>query len=97
VAAYIVVQIDVHDPATYEEYKAAAQNTLAAFGGRYLVRGAPVECLEGTWTPRRFVVLEFPSKEQARAWWASAAYGPARAIRHASATSEMILVEGVTP
>jgi len=41
-AAYIVVQIDVHDPATYEEYKAAAQDTLAAFGGRYLVRGAPV-------------------------------------------------------
>jgi len=96
-AAYIVVQIDVHDPATYEEYKAAAQNTLAAFGGRYLVRGAPVECLEGTWTPRRFVVLEFPSKEQARAWWNPAAYGPARAIRHASAKSEMILVEGVTP
>jgi uncharacterized protein (DUF1330 family) len=92
--AYIVVQIDVHDPARYEDYKRAAEGTLAAYGGRYVVRGAPCEVLEGTWQPRRFVVLEFPDRERARAWWSSPGYAPAKDIRHATAHSEMILVEG---
>jgi len=94
-AAYVVVQIRVHDPAGYEDYKVAAQNTLAAFGGRYVVRGAPCETLEGAWLPTRFVVLEFPDKEQARAWWGSAEYAPAKAIRHATAETDMILVGGL--
>lgn len=94
-AAYVVVQIRVHDPAGYEDYKTAAQGTLAAFGGRYVVRGAPCETLEGAWQPTRFVVLEFPDKEHARAWWASAEYAPAKAVRHATAETDMILVDGV--
>ena len=94
-AAYIVVQIRVHDPARYEGYKRDAERTLAAFGGRYVVRGAPCETLEGAWLPTRFVVLEFPDKERARAWWASAEYAPAKDIRHATAETDMILVGGV--
>jgi len=93
--AYVIVDIEVRDPVHYEQYKAAASATLAAYGGRYLVRGGRVETLEGTWTPRRFVVLEFPSFEQARAWWSSTEYAGAKAIRHASATTEMIVAEGL--
>jgi uncharacterized protein (DUF1330 family) len=95
--AYIVVQIDVHDPLLYDEYKLAAQATLARYGGRYIVRGGPVTELEGPWNPKRFVVLEFPDKERARAWYDSPEYGPPKAIRHASASSRMILVEGGGP
>jgi uncharacterized protein (DUF1330 family) len=94
-AAYIVVQIRVHDAARYDDYKAAAQVTLKSFGGRYVVRGAPCETLEGAWAPTRFVVLEFPDQERARAWWSSAEYAPAKAIRHATAETDMILVEGI--
>jgi uncharacterized protein (DUF1330 family) len=93
--AYVVVQIDVHDPATYERYKLAAPPSIAAHGGHYIVRGAPVETLEGSWSPRRFVMLEFPSAERARAWWACEEYAEPKALRQASAHTEMILVEGV--
>ena len=93
--AYIVAQIDVHDPDRYEDYKRAAQHTLALYGGRYIVRGAPVTELEGPWDTKRFVVLEFPDKARAQAWYDSAEYAPAKKIRHAAAHSLMILAEGV--
>lgn len=92
--AYVVVDIHVHDPARYEEYKRQAAPSVSAFGGRYLVRGGAVTRLEGEWTPERFVVLEFPSVERAKEWWNSDLYRPIKAIRQATARSQMILVEG---
>ena len=94
--AYIVVEIAVKDPETYERYKALAPSSIAHYGGRYLVRGAPTELLEGDWRPPRFVVLEFPSMEQARGWWASPEYGPAKALRQVCASTDMFLVDGVS-
>ena len=93
--AYVVVQIAVQDPATYERYKAAAPASITGYGGRYVVRGGLSEVLEGAWQPERLVVLEFPTAAQARAWWHSAEYAPAKALRHASAETEMLLIEGV--
>jgi uncharacterized protein (DUF1330 family) len=94
-AAYIVTQIEVHDRERYEDYKRLVAPTLEAYGGRFVVRGGAVETLEGDWSPGRVVVLEFPSAEQARAWWGSDAYAPAKALRQATAHTQMILVEGV--
>jgi len=95
-AAFVIVDIRVNDPVRYEEYKRLAAPTVAAFGGRYLVRGGAVETLEGgRWKPGRFVILEFPSVQRAREWWGSELYAPIKKIRHETATSEMILVEGV--
>jgi len=93
-AAYVIVDIHITDPRTYETYKAQAASTVEAFGGRYLARGGNVETLEGDWLPGRTVVLEFPSTQRAREWWGSQVYAPVKAIRHASARSRMILVEG---
>ncbi len=95
-SAYVIADIEVLDPVAYEEYKRLAGPTPAQFGGRYIVRGAPVQIVEGTWSPRRLVVLEFPSLEQARAWYESEEYSRARAIRHQAARSHLIFVEGVT-
>jgi uncharacterized protein (DUF1330 family) len=92
--AYVIVDIEVTDPRRYEDYKRQAQETVHAFGGRYLVRGGVAERLEGTWEPRRVVVLEFPDVDAARTWWSSEAYRPAKALRHATATTSMVLVEG---
>ncbi len=94
-AAFVIVDIEVADPVRYEDYKKAAAATVAAYGGRYVVRGGKVETLEGEWPCGRFVILEFPSKERAREWWASEAYRPAKQLRHATARSKMILVEGM--
>jgi uncharacterized protein (DUF1330 family) len=93
-AAYVIVDIEVHDPVRYARYREMATPTVAAFGGRYLVRGGKVSILEGAWPTSRFVVLEFPTAEQARAWWDSDLYRPAKALRHETATTKMILVEG---
>lgn len=94
-AAYLIAEIDVHDPSGYEEYRRLAGATLTAFGGRFLVRGGDSETIEGDWSPRRLVVIEFPSAERARAWWASPDYSVARAIRQRTATTRMVVAEGV--
>jgi uncharacterized protein (DUF1330 family) len=93
--AYVVVDIAIHDPESYERYKQLAPPSLAIYGGRYVVRGGMTTLLEGTWQPSRLVVLEFPSAERARAWWDSPEYAPAKAIRQSCARTEMLLVEGV--
>jgi uncharacterized protein (DUF1330 family) len=93
-AAYIVVQVDVTDPVRYEDYKRLVPASLAKYGGRFLVRGGTTETLEGTWAPRRFVLVEFPTVEQAKAWWASSDYAQAKALRQATSHTEMIVVSG---
>ncbi len=93
--AYVLVQIVVKDPETYERYRALVPPSIAAYGGRFVVRGGATTTLEGTWSPARLVILEFPSAERARAWWASPEYAEAKALRQASSEAEMLLVEGV--
>lgn len=93
--AYVVVDIAVHDPQGYEEYKRLAPPAVARFGGKYLVRGGKTEALEGEWSPSRLVILEFPGVEQAKQWLTSEEYRPARALRHKTALTKMIVAEGV--
>jgi uncharacterized protein (DUF1330 family) len=93
--AYVIVEIDVTDPAAYEEYKAKCPPTIEAHGGKYIARGGQAETLEGNWVPKRVVVLQFPSVEAAKTWHASADYGPVKAIRDRTARSRMIVVEGL--
>jgi uncharacterized protein (DUF1330 family) len=93
--AFVVVDVDIKDPERYEEYKRLTPGSLVPFGGRFVVRGGKSETLEGTWAPRRLVILEFPTVERAREWWSSDVYRPAKALRQSSSHTEMILVEGV--
>ena len=70
-AAYVVVQVDVKDPGRYEDYKKLVPPSIEKFGGRFLVRGGKTHTMEGGWAPKRFVLVEFPSVEQAKALVAS--------------------------
>ena len=94
-AAYLIVDIKVNDPARYEEYRKLVSPTLAAFDGKYLARGGTVKVLEGDLSPNRTVVVEFPTAARALEWWDSDLYRPVRQIRYDSADSKMLLVEGV--
>ncbi len=94
-SAYIVVQVQVHDPVGYEEYKKGVPATLALYDGKFLVRGGKKETLEGDWSPERFVILEFPSVARAKEWWASPEYRAIIDLRYRNASSQMIVVEGV--
>jgi uncharacterized protein (DUF1330 family) len=93
--AYVIADIEVTDAVGYEEYKKLAAPTVAAYGGRYVVRGGAAENLEGPWSPGRVVVLEFASVDRAREWWTSESYEAVKRLRHSSAKSKLILVEGV--
>lgn len=92
--AYVIVDITVTDPEGYAEYKSLAPAAVALYGGKYIARGGQTETLEGHWQPKRLVILEFPSIEQAKAWLNSPEYAPARALRHQYAKSKMVVIEG---
>ena len=94
-AAYVIVNVTIHDPIEYQEYTQLTPATIAAYGGRFIVRGGATEILEGSPTVGRIVVLEFPTATIARQWWNSEEYTKAKTIRHRTSTTEMILVEGV--
>lgn len=93
-AAYIIVDVTVTDPHTYQGYTKLVPATVEAYGGKFIVRGGKVETLEGDWQPNRVVVLEFESVEKAKAWWNSDEYREPKAIRHSAAQAKMIVVEG---
>jgi uncharacterized protein (DUF1330 family) len=93
-AAYVIVDIGVTDPDVYAEYKKVAPVSIARYGGKYVARGGKAESLEGDWAPRRVVVLEFPSYERAKAWWASEEYAEPKRMRQRSSHANMIVVDG---
>jgi uncharacterized protein (DUF1330 family) len=94
-SAYIIVEIEVTDPAGYEKYKSLAGSTVEKYGGKYIVRGGKTEVLEGDWQPKRIVVLEFPTMERAKEWLNCEEYREPRKMRHATANTRMIVVDGV--
>ena len=86
--ALVIVDVRVTDPARFEEYKKLVPATLTPYGGR-------IEVLEGDWEPKRIVIIEFPTLERARAWWASEEYRLPKQMRMESAETRMIVVESV--
>lgn len=94
-AAYLVADIDVTDPAQFEEYKKLAPGAIAKYGGRYLIRGGAYEALEGDWKPQRLTIVEFDSMEKAKAFYTSPEYQAAIKVRAGSAKFKALLVQGV--
>lgn len=94
-AAYLIANLTVRDPARFEAYRAAVPAVIARFGGRYLVRGGTVEAKEGEPGLNRLVVLEFPDMAAARAFYDSPDYAPLLALRLSAADGTLALAEGV--
>ena len=94
-SAYVIVEIEIVDPVGYEEYKKQAAATVLKHGGKYIVRGGKTEVLEGDWKAKRIVVLQFESMERAKQWLNCEEYREPRKMRHRTAKTNMILVEGV--
>jgi uncharacterized protein (DUF1330 family) len=92
--AYVIVEVEIHDKKEYEEYKSLTPAAIAAFNGKFIVRGGKTLTLEGNWNPERIVVLEFPTVERAKEWWNSELYSRAKVIRQRAAKTKMIIVEG---
>jgi len=93
-AAYVIVDIDIQNAALYDEYRKRVPATIEKYGGKFLVRGGRFEQLEGGWRPTRLVLLEFPSMEQAKRWYASEEYREPKALRLKASKASLIFVEG---
>jgi uncharacterized protein (DUF1330 family) len=94
--AYLVACVRWHNAEAADSYGKLAVESLRPFGGKYLVRGAPVTVLEGSSAPERLAIIEFPTTDAVRQWHASKEYAAARHIRHASAATHWIMImEGV--
>ena len=94
-AGYIIVDVEITDEALFEEFAEKIVDVVDAYGGKYLVRGGDAEHITGDWAPHRVVVMEFESVGRAREWVNSPGYAALADIRVASATTNMIIVEGV--
>ncbi len=94
-AAYVIVEIEVHDTEAYGPYVEGATASTAEAGGRYLARGGRTQSLEGTPPPSRVVVLTFPDFDTAVGWYNSDAYQAVAPIRQGASTSRMFVVDGL--
>jgi uncharacterized protein (DUF1330 family) len=93
-AAYVLAEIEVTDPAGYEEYRKQVLAVVTQYGGKFIVRGGRIEALEGGWAPKRMVALEFPSMEQALKWYRSPEYAPLIRSRQKASKGRLIAIEG---
>jgi uncharacterized protein (DUF1330 family) len=92
--AYLIADIAVHDPDRYREYVEHVPALIEKHGGVYRVRGGEAEVLEGTWSPSRLIVLEFPNREAALAFCNDPEYEPYRNLRRSISDSNLVVVDG---
>lgn len=94
-SGYVIIELEVFNKETLEEYKKRAPDTVKAFNGKLIVRGGQKIALEGDWNPERLIIIQFPSFEIAKAWYDSEMYKDASVYRNKAAKTRMIIVEGV--
>lgn len=96
-SAYLIARVTVKDPEAYKRYAAAAQDVVAKFGGRYIVRGGTTETLEGDRFAGRVVVIEFPTFDTVKAFYNSPEYQAAKRFRDGAADAEFMVADGYLP
>ena len=92
--AYVIAAETVKDEATFDAYRKEVPATLVPFGGSFIARGGHLTTLEGEWPHPRLVVIEFPSRAAAEAWYASEAYQKIISLRHESSVGNLVIVDG---
>jgi len=93
-SAYVIGDIEVTDPAGYEEYRKQVLAVVTKYSGKNIVRGGKIDAKEGGWTPKRIVVVEFPSLAQAQKWYDSPEYAPLIKLRQKASKGRLVIVEG---
>ena len=96
-SAYVISDVEILDDQLIKDYRLLAQESIAKYGGRYLARGGHVEPVEGGWTPKAIIIVEFPDMARAKAWYQSAEYAEALKVRARALDRRLIFVDGVPP
>jgi uncharacterized protein (DUF1330 family) len=95
VSAYVIFDVDISDMAKYQEFMAGVKPALEKAGGRYLARGGQHKVHEGDWSPRRIVLLEFPSTEAFESFYHGDIYRGLKSIRDSCSSARLVSVEGL--
>ena len=93
-AAYIIIHVDIRNMEIYKRYMVHTPRIIHQFGGKFIVRGGKVETLEGEEEKLRLVIIEFPSMEQARAFYHSGEYQAVKKLREGGGPAQFVAVEG---
>ena len=94
-SAYILVDIDIHNPEIYESYKQQVVPIVTAFGGEYIARGGALDVLQDElWSPTRIVLMKFPSMAKAKAFMDSPEYAPLKQIRMENSAGTLVIIDG---
>ena len=93
-SAYVIGDVEVRDPAAFQEYRNSFGATVEQYGGRFVIRGGRVDAKEGGWQPHHLLMLEFANLEQAERWYNSPEYKPLIAIREKAARTQLLIAEG---
>ena len=96
-AAYFIVNVEIKDAEKLKPYMEAAPAIFKKYGGKFLARGGDLEVLEGDWNPKRLILVEFESRDQAMAFFNSKDYQAVIATRHSAAITDWVLAEGLSP
>lgn len=91
--AYVLVQVDIQDPDVYDAYKSLTPATVAAYGGKFIIRGNPIQVMEGVWNHDRLVMIEFADRKTAEDWYHSEGYQAAKAIRKPASDANLFIIE----
>jgi uncharacterized protein (DUF1330 family) len=92
--AYLIATETIHDETMFAEYRKQVVATLEAFGGRFVARGGKLTVLEGEWPHPRTVIIEFPSREAAEAWYKSPDYQKVIGLRLKSTSGNLVILDG---
>ena len=95
-AAYAIAEVDVSDVDMFKVYMDLVPKTVENFGGKYLVRGGETSVIEGVWSPKRLVIIEFGNVDKAMEWYNSEEYSHALKFRHDSSATNLVFIEGVS-
>ncbi len=94
-SAYVIFDVEISDMEKYQQFMAAVKPALEKAGGRYLARGGKHQVHEGDWSPRRIVLLEFPSIAAFESFYHGDTYRSLKAIRDACSAARLVSVEGL--
>ncbi len=95
-AVYAIADVEVKNPAGLAPYRAVVADTVAKYGGRFIIRGGATKLLDGGPEPKTIVVVEFPDAAALDKWYNSPEYQRILLFRLESCTGRVFMVEGVS-
>ena len=96
-SAFVILDVEIRDPERYQDFMRQVKPALEAAGAKYLARGGAHKVYEGDWSPRRIVLLEFPSVAAWESFYNGPTYQGLKAIRDECSSARLVSVEGLAP